>query len=323
VRALVTGGAGFIGASLVERLLAEDHTVDVLDNLSAGSLARLAGARAAAGRSLTIHSLDVRQAETTDLIARRRPEVIWHLAGQTSVAASLTEPLLDAEVNIIGTLRVLDGARAAGTRKVVVASSGCAVYGDVPGPHLPIKENQARRPRAPHGIAKHAVDSYLVAYRETYALEFTSLVLGSVYGPGGGGVVGAWVRHVVMGEPRVLEGDGSQTRDFVFVDDVVDALARAADRGDGMVLNVGTGVETSLIHLGEVIEAAVTAHSPGMVPSLAGVVAAPARAVGVRRMALDASRAAAELGWKPWTPLEEGVAATLVWAARTRRAAQG
>jgi UDP-glucose 4-epimerase len=316
---LVTGGAGFIGSALVDRLLAGGHQVDLVDSLASGSLANLAEARRVAGRDLSFYQLDVRSREVTELIVRRRPEVVFHLAAQPSVSASLTDAALDADVNIVGTLRVAEAARAAGTRKFVVASSASAVYGDVDAGELPLTEQRARRPRSPHGLGKHAVDGYLVALREYLGLEFTSLVLGSVYGRRDvHGVVGVWAHCLVRGQPCLVFGDGSQTRDFVFVDDVVDALVRAASQGNGLVLNIGTGVETSLTALhGQLAQAAADA---GIDVPPAGPVSAPPRTGDARRCALDAGRAGIHLDWHSWTPLAQGLAAVMASVVEGRSA---
>jgi UDP-glucose 4-epimerase len=320
-KVLVTGGAGFIGSALVDRLLAEGHRVDVVDSLSSGSLANLSEARRVAGRDLSFYQLDVRSREVTELIVRSQPEVVFHLAAQPSVSASLTDAALDADVNIVGTLRVAEAARAAGTRKFVVASSASAVYGDVEAAELPLTEQRGRRPRTPHGLGKHAIDGYLVALREYLGLEFTSLVLGSVYGRRDvHGVVGVWAHCVARGERCVVFGDGSQTRDFVFVDDVVDGLVRAASQGNGLVLNIGTGVETSLTALhGQLVEAAGAA---GMEVSgaSAGPVSAPARMGDARRCSLDSSRAGIHLDWHSWTPLSQGLTAVMVSVREGRSA---
>ena len=245
---LVTGGAGFIGAALVDRLLAEGHSVDVVDNLSTGSLWNLADARSSAGRALTFHQLDVRSPDVAELIVRRRPEVVFHLASHGGAAGTSGGSVPEAQVDIVGGLGILDGVRAAGTRKLVVASSA-AVYGELAG-ERPAAESHARRPMSPHGVAKHAVDSYLAVFAELDSVVFTSLVLASVYGPRAtSGVITSWAQCLAAGRPCTAYGDGQQVRDFVYVDDVVDALARAAGRGDGMVLNVGTGRGTSLVDL--------------------------------------------------------------------------
>jgi UDP-glucose 4-epimerase len=349
VRTLVTGGAGFIGSALVERLLAEGHTVDVVDNLSSGSLWNLADARASAGRDLTFHQLDVRSPDVAELVARRRPEVVWHLAAQTDVAAGVAGPAADAQVNIVGSLALLEGVRAGGARKLIVTSSA-AVYGDGRG-DTPTPESSTRRPVSPHGIAKHAVDSYLAAYAELESIVFTSLVLATVYGPRAvTGAVADWAGCLVGGRACTLFGDGSQVRDFVYVDDVVDALARAADHADGMVLNIGTGRGTTLagLHVAMVeaagrlvVEAAAMgggvqpseppeapgppeaseSPEPSGPPEASGDVVrrgpplglrhVPARPGDVRSIVLDPSRAAKALEWAPWTDLPTGIEAVL------------
>jgi UDP-glucose 4-epimerase len=310
VKALVTGGAGFIGSALVDRLLAEDHAVDVVDNLSTGSYANLADARTTADRRLTFQQIDIRSPDLASLVQRRRPDVVFHLAARVDVGASVADPILDADININGSLQVLEAARAAGVAKVVFASSGGAIYGDVAASDLPTRESHPGHPRSPHGVAKKAVTDYLRAYREMYALEFSSLALAHVYGPrqkpdGGSGVVACFAGHLLRGEPCTISGDGGQTRDFVYVDDVVDALARAASRGSGLLVNVGSGVETSINQLYGVMAAAAGVDRPAE--------HGRARPGELRRSVLDPSRAAIQLGWTPWTSLIEGTGATMDW----------
>src|ERR1700678_3350876 len=201
-RALVTGGAGFIGSTLVDRLLAEGHTVDVVDNLSTGSLANLADARAAGAGRFNFHQLDVRSTDLVDLMARRKPEVVFHLAAQADVRVSVADPVLDADINIIGALQMLEGARQSGTRKVVFASSGGTIYGDAD--KLPVKESQPQKPLSPYGVAKKVVGDYMYAYRELYGLEYTALALSNVYGPrqdshGEAGVVAIFTGRLLTG----------------------------------------------------------------------------------------------------------------------------
>src|SRR5579862_9699329 len=214
VRTMVTGGAGFIGSVLVDRLLAEGH---VVDDFSSGSLANLAEARAAGGRALSIHQLDVRLPETSELVARRRPAVLFHLAAQADVRRSVRDPVFDAEVNVLGTLRVLEGARAAGTERIVYAASGGTLYGDPEADEIPINESHPQRPVAPYGVSKMSAIDYLFAYRELHALEFVALALANVYGPrqnpkGEAGVVAIFADALVHGRPVTVFGDGEQTR---------------------------------------------------------------------------------------------------------------
>ncbi|MDP8937074.1 MAG: GDP-mannose 4,6-dehydratase [Actinomycetota bacterium] len=305
---LVTGGAGFIGSTLVDRLLAEGHRVDVIDDLSTGSLSNLAEARATADHNLSIHRLDIRDEATADLVAHRRPEVVFHLAAQADVRVSVARPAFDAEVNVVGTLNVLEGARRAGTAKVVFAASGGTLYGE-PDP-LPVRESAPQRPLSPYGVSKKAAGDYLAAYRELHGIEFTALALANVYGPrqdphGEAGVVAIFASRLLAGEPCTVFGDGTQTRDFVYVDDVVDAFARAATRGSGLLMNVGTGRETSVNRLYDAMAAAAGVDLPP--------VYAPARPGELARSALHPGRAEIHLGWKAWTTLEEGTAAVLDW----------
>ena len=322
---LVTGGAGFIGSALVERLLAEGHTVDVVDNLSSGSLWNLAEARGSAGRNLSFHQLDVRSPDVADLIVRKRPEVVWHLAALTSVAEGISNPAGQAHTDVVGTLGVLEGMRAAGTRKVVVASSA-AVYGE--GGTRPLVESHPRRPLSPHGVGKHAIDGYLAVYAQLEAVKFTSLVLASVYGPRAvRGVVAAWADCLVAGRPCTVFGDGSAARDFVYIDDVVDAFARAGTGGDGMVLNVGTGQATSLSELHRLM-VEVAGAVIGSEPDSSGE---RGPALGLRHadrpvgephaVVLDPARAAQALGWGAWTALPDGLDAVIRAARDTARRA--
>lgn len=314
MRCLVTGGAGFIGSHLVDRLLAEGHAVDVVDDLSVGALSNLSEARSDPAHEFTFSRLDVRSEALLDLMTRRRPDVVFHLAAQGDVRTSVQRPVFDADVNVLGSLNVLEGARAAGARKVVFASSGVALYGELDESDLPAKETLPQRPQSPFGVAKKAVADYLAAYRELHGLEYTVLALSNVYGPrqdpvGEGGVVAVFAERLLAGAACVIVGDGSQTRDFVYVDDVVDAFARAAEKGGGLLLNVGTGTETSVGDLHRAM-ARVMGLDPAGLPVEH---AAPTSPGELMRSCLDPSRAGNYLGWKPWTPLDEGVREVLRW----------
>jgi UDP-glucose 4-epimerase len=315
VRALVTGGAGFIGSTLVDRLLAEGHQVDVIDDLSTGSLANLAAARRAGDRAFSFHQADIRSPEIAGLVGRRRPEVVFHLAAQADVRVSVARPVYDAEINVLGSINILEAARQAGARKVVFASSGGTIYGDPDVSALPIRETQPRRPLSPYGVAKNAVGDYLAAYRELHDLEFTTLALANVYGPrqdphGEAGVVAIFAGNLLEGRPCTIFGDGRQTRDFVYVDDVVDAFARAAEKGGGLLLNIGTGRETSVNDLYAEMARAAGVDLPA--------VPAPARSGELFRNCLDPGKAAIHLAWKPWTSLADGVGAVIDWFREAR-----
>lgn len=315
MKALVTGGAGFIGSTLVDRLLAEGHDVDVVDNLSSGKLANLADARAEVGNRLTFHQVDIRDEAVVELMARHRPEVVFHLAAQADVRVSVARPVYDAEINVVGSLNVLEGARAAGTRKVVFASSGGTIYGEPDPSQLPVKESHPQQPLSPYGVAKKVVGDYLFAYRALHDLEYTALALANVYGPrqdphGEAGVVAIFTGRLLAGEPCTIYGDGEQTRDFIYVDDVVDAFVRAADKGSGLLANVGTGREVSVNELYSTMAAAAGVSDPAL--------REPARPGELARSALDPGRADLHLGWKPWTTLEVGTQQVIDWfRART------
>jgi UDP-glucose 4-epimerase len=305
-KAMVTGGAGFIGSTLVDRLLAEDWRVDAVDDLSTGNLANLADARAQPDRRFSFHRIDVASPAVMDLIAHRRPDVVFHLAAQADVRVSVARPVFDATVNILGTLNVCEAAVAAGVSKVLFAASGGTLYGTTD--ELPVREGQPQVPESPYGVAKKAAGDYLNYYRTIRGLEYSALAMANVYGPrqnphGEAGVVSIFAGKLLSHERPVIYGDGSQTRDFVYVDDVVDAFVRAVDKGGGLLMNIGTGVETSVQQLFDVM-AKLTGFKQHARYD-------PPRAGELARSALDPSRAGIHLGWQPWTTVEEGVARTL------------
>jgi UDP-glucose 4-epimerase len=312
VRALVTGGAGFIGSTLTDRLLEEGWEVDVVDDLSTGALSNLAEARGLRSGRFTFHRLDIRTPGITELVVHRKPDMIFHLAAQADVRVSVARPAFDAEVNVVGSLNIMQGALAAGTQKVVFAGSGGTLYG-VPQ-DVPTREGHPQQPLSPYGVAKKAVGDYLHYYREIHGLEYTVLALGNVFGPrqdphGEAGVVAIFAGKLLARERPTIYGDGQQTRDFVYVDDVVDALVRAGEKGGGLLMNIGTGVETSVQYLFDVMARLTGYRDPARY--------APPRTGELTRSAIDPGRAAIHLGWKPWTPLEDGVRKTLDWF-RTR-----
>jgi UDP-glucose 4-epimerase len=308
MRTLVTGGAGFIGSNLVDRLLAEGHEVDVVDDFSTGSLANLSDARGSAGRALTIHHLDITAPAVVELMARRRPQLVFHLAAQADVRLSVARPAFDAEVNIVGSLHVMEGARQAESQRIIFAASGGSLYGDPSPEDLPIRESHPHQPLSPYGVSKKSVLDYLAAYRQLHSLEFSALAMANVYGPrqdphGEAGVVAIFAERLLRGEPLTLFGDGEPTRDYVYVDDVVDAFVRASTRGGGLVCNIGTGQETSVNELVRVM-----AEQAGVE---ATILNAPLRPGEVMRCSLDVERAAIQLGWRPWTELADGTRAVL------------
>ena len=306
---LVTGGAGFIGSHLCDRLLAEGHRVVAVDDLSTGRIANLTEARGY-GKEFTFFNMDVRGDGILQLFERHKPEVVMHLAAQAGVRPSLEKPAFDASVNVMGSMKVLDCAVKTGARKIVYAASGGTIYGEPK--KVPVKESAAAgsKPLSPYGISKKIVVDYLGYYQRYRGLEFTALALGNVYGPrqdphGEAGVISIFASKMLAGETPSIYGDGNQTRDYVFIDDVVHAFALAADRADGKLINIGTGIETSVNGL------------YAMLAEITGLEADPAHGPlppgELRRCSLDVSLAAEALGWKPWTHLEDGLRETVAF----------
>ncbi len=304
---LVTGGAGFIGSHVCDRLLAEGRRVIAVDDLSTGRIANLMEARGY-GKAFTFFNMDVRAEGLLPLFERYRPEVVVHLAAQAGVRPSLTDPMHDASVNVMGFLNVMECAVRVGVRKVVYAASGGTMYGEPK--KLPVRETATGRPLSPYGISKRAAIDYLAYYERFRGMDWTALALGNVYGPrqdpsGEAGVVAIFATKMLHGEAPTIFGDGNQTRDYVFIDDTVHAIALAVERGSGRVVNVGTGIETSVNRLYEMLaELTGFAGQPAYGPLPPGE---------LRRIALDPSLAAEVLGWKPWTHLEDGLGETVAY----------
>ncbi|MGH8905454.1 MAG: NAD-dependent epimerase/dehydratase family protein [Egibacteraceae bacterium] len=310
MRALVTGGAGFIGSHLVDRLLDDGHQVAVVDDFSTGRRANLGRALARAGERLAVHALDITSPGLDDLVALARPDVVLHLAAQIDVRASVADPVRDAAVNIVGTVRLLEASRRHGVAKLVLTTSGGCIYGEPDPEQLPIDEAYPGRPVSPYGASKRSVEEYLHLYETLYGLRWTSLALANVFGPrqdpaGEAGVVSIFGGRMLRGEPVTIFGDGEQTRDFVYVDDVVGALMLALEKGDGLRCNIGTGNATSVNTLFSELCAITGNRLPAHY--------APERTGELRGIALDAALAAAELGWKPRTALRDGLEATVSW----------
>jgi UDP-glucose 4-epimerase len=304
---LVTGGAGFVGSHLCDRLLAEGHPVVAVDDLTTGREVNLADAFEH-GEAFTFIEMDVRTQGLLEVFTRHRPDVVMHLAAQAGVRPSLEDPDHDASVNVMGTLNVLRCASAVGSRKVVYAASGGTLYGEPAS--VPVRESSAdgAHPESPYGISKKVVLEYLSFYSRQRELDFTALALGNVYGPrqdptGEAGVIAIFASSMLAGKTATIFGDGEQTRDYVYVEDTVEAFAAAMDRASGEIVNIGTGLETSVTAL----------HA-----MLAGIVGSPSEpAYGpqpegeLRRIALDNSLASSVLGWSPRTDLSLGLARTV------------
>ena len=293
MRAVVTGGAGFIGSHLVDALVARGDEVHVLDDLSSGKRENVLP-------DATLHEGDIRS-DADRVFDAARPDVCFHLAAQASVTRSVQDPGFDADVNVIGTVRVLEAARRHGAR-VVFSSTGGAIYGEC---DRPATEDAARRPISPYGTSKLAGEEYLAAWNRLHGSGHVALRFGNVYGPrqdphGEAGVVAIFLKLVAAdGTPRIF-GDGSQTRDYVYVGDVVRATLAAAGANGG-VFNVATGVETSVAELMDAMRLATGRTFD--------VEHAEERLGDLQRSVLDPSLAAQDLGWRAETPLEDGLRA--------------
>ena len=306
-KVLVTGGAGFIGSHLVDRLLEDGHEVVVVDDLSTGSLANLS--RAQADPRFSFIRGDLTRDDVIEQVTAVGAEVVFHLAAQMDVRHSVADPLDDARRNVLGTISVLAAARRGGSRKVVFASSGGAIYGEQEV--RPIPETATPDPAAPYAASKICGEVYLGVYRHLYGLETTVLRLGNVYGPrqnpeGEAGVVVIFAAAMLAGRPTAVFGSGDTTRDYVHVDDVVDAFVRASGPGaDGARLNIGSGTETSVLHLHRLVaEAAGCGAEP---------VVQPARPGELERVCLDITAARRSLGWEPRTDIRNGIGGTVTW----------
>ena len=317
-RALVTGGAGFIGSHVAERFLEAGYEVVVMDDLSRGSRENVPAAA-------SLEELDVRSPEAAALVTQGAFDVIAHLAAQIDVRRSVEDPSYDVDVNVRGTLNLIEPLRRDGARtRVVFASTGGALYGDGAAPPTP--ETYPKDPEAPYGIAKLAAEYYLAYYARVHGLDTVAVRFGNVYGPrqdphGEAGVVAIFCDRVLRGRALTVYGDGTQTRDYVYVTDVAEGIFRAATselpapgRLDARAFNIGTAVETSVLELAELLLAAAGVDTP--------VEFAPRRAGEVQRSCIDVERAASVLGWRPTVELADGLARTFAWASGRQAAAR-
>lgn len=305
MRTVVTGAAGFIGSTLVDRLLADGHDVVGVDDLSSGKRENLHDADA--NSRFGFVQADIVDADLHAIVAEAKPEVIFHLAAQISVARSVTDSPFDAGVNVVGTVRLAEAARSHGVRKVVHTSSGGSIYGVPPG--YPTTEEMPTDPSSPYAASKVCGEVYLNMFRNLYGLDCSHIAPANVYGPrqdphGEAGVVAIFSQALLAGRPTKIFGDGTDTRDYVFVDDVVDGFVRASgEAGGGQRFNIGTGVETSVAQLHTAIAAAVgVPDSPELHPPRLG---------DLHKSCLGIGRANAVLGWTPKVALAEGVARTV------------
>lgn len=303
---LVTGGAGFIGAHVARRYVEAGHAVAVVDDLSTGRRDRVPP-------SVRFYQVDIRSRELADVFATERPEAVSHHAAQAAVRRSVAEPIFDASVNILGTLNLLECARRIGVRRLIFASSGGAIYGDTT--RVPTREEHPTEPASPYGVSKLAAERYIDCFGRLSGASTLALRYANVYGPGQNtlgeaGVVAIFCHRLLHGEPVVVNGAGTQTRDYVYVDDVAEANLAALDRPEVRgALNIATGVETSVLELWARLQEAA---------GLTGLARhGPAKPGEQGRSVLDASRARERLGWVPRVSLDEGLRRTVEGVAGT------
>ena len=310
---LVTGGAGFIGSHLAERLVAEGCEVHVMDDLSGG-------VRSNVPEGAVFHELDIRSREAAALFGEHNFAALCHLAAQMDVRRSVADPKFDAEVNVLGFLNLLEAGRQTGLEKVAFASTGGAIYGE-PDPSVndggPQPESHPTLPMSPYGITKLVSEHYLRFYGQTYGIESAALRFGNVYGPrqnphGEAGVVAIFAQRLLRGEPITINGPGTQTRDYVFVKDVVAAFMAALEKEATDIYNVGTGVETNVNQLFH--------HINRLTEAGADEIHGPAKAGEQQRSVLDISHTSDALGWMPAVDVATGLERTVAWFKEQERA---
>jgi len=301
MKILVTGGAGFIGSHVADVFLDAGHDVVVVDDLSTGRREHL-------NPSAQFYELDIRDSELDEIFAGEQPDVVSHQAARANVRESMEKPLLYADVNVLGSLNVLECCRRHSVGKVIYASTGGAVYGEPQ--ELPATEDHPIKPLDPYGASKHHVEHYLELYQMNFGIAFTNLRYPNVYGPrqdpyGEAGVVAIFSNQMLHGGQPMINGSGEQERDFVYVGDVARANVLSLERGDGGTYNIGSGIGTSINHLFDLLAERTGYDEPA--------VRGPAKQGEVFKIYLDATRAQKELGWTPEVQLEEGLEHTVAY----------
>jgi len=296
---LVTGGAGFIGSNLVDKLIEKGHKVLIIDNLSTGFKEHI-------NEKAKFYRMDIRSAAIDKIIEKERPEAMYHLAAQVDVRKSLEDPNLDVEINISGSINLLRSCIKHKVQKVIFASTGGAIYGEQE--YFPADERHPAFPISPYGVAKLTVEKYLHCFKENFGLSYVCLRLANVYGPrqnpkGDQGVVAIFCSKLLNREKVTIYGDGKQTRDYVFVDDVVNAFVSALDYSKSEVFNIGTGIETNVNQLYEILAKKVGSNSSKTY--------GPERLGEQKRSVIDFTKAKKELNWEPEVNLEQGLEKTL------------
>jgi len=313
MKILVTGGTGFIGSNVVDAYIKAGHDVVVVDNLFSGKRENL-------NPKAVFYLLDIRSPEVRKVFEYEKPDIVNHHAAQMSVPASVEDPMYDADVNVRGFLNILEGARDAGTKKVVFISSGGAIYGEAE--QYPTSEKYLPIPMSPYAITKYVSEQYLAFYRHQYGLDYTVLRYANIYGPrqiphGEAGVVAIFMDRLINGKPCTVNSFDDEprgmTRDYCFVGDVARANLFALGNGSGQAFNIGTGVATHTADLFDGIFEAVRKKLPSTAPELKKAARGVARAGDLKRSCLNAGKAKTDLGWSPEVSLEQGIGKTLEW----------
>jgi len=304
MKVVVTGGCGFIGSHLVDRLIKENHKVIVIDNLSSGQKENL-------NPVAKFYKLDILDSKVSEVFRKEKPEIIFHLAAQIDVRKSVEKPIEDANTNILGSLNILENCKRYKIKKIIFISTGGAIYGEAD--IVPTPENYPEFPLSPYGICKLTIEKYLNYYYKVFRLPFISLRLANVYGPrqnskGEAGVIAIFCDKMLLKKQPIINGDGNQTRDFIFVDDVVEAniSAMKSDRID--VYNIGTGQEVDINTIFRTLNK--------MIGNNCKEIHIPSRSGEQRRSSLDSNKAKKELGWEPKMGLDTGLKITKDWFAR-------
>lgn len=301
MKILITGGAGFIGSHLVDRLIKQNHKVVVVDNLSTGKKKNL-------NPKAKFYKIDIRSPKVSQIFERERPKIVFHFAAQIDLRKSIEDPIRDAKINILGSLNLLENCKRFGVKRFIFASTGGAIYGDA---HIiPTPEDYPEFPLSPYGIEKLAIDKYLNYYHKVFGLPFISLRLANVYGPrqnskGEAGVVAIFCDKMLEGKQPIINGNGKQTRDFVYVDDVVEASILAMKSKKSGIYNIGTGKETDINTIFRKLKKLTASNCKK--------VHGPAKPGEQKRSCLDYSKAKRELGWRPEYSVDRGLEEVVRW----------